>query len=386
MNMTKKVKTLLIVSHVIHYQSDNHLYAYGPYAREIDLWADLFPQVFIAAPLRYTPPPRDCLPFSRKNIHIIPQLERGGNTFRDKAFQIFSLPAMIWGLARAMRHADAIQVRCPGNLGLLGVILAPWFSRFRVAKYAGQWGKYRGEPWLYGFQRFVLRSRWWNAPVLVYSPAFRKNPKIISFFNAVLDEDQIQRARQVAENKQIHTPIRILFVGRLTREKNVHVLLEALSHLKFENQPFTGRIIGDGPYRPELEMLVHNLNLQTEVTFSGSLPIEQVLEQYEWGDILVLASQTEGWPKAILEGMAYGLNCIGSNRGLIPYMLSEGRGYLVEPGKPDQIAEHLLQISRNPEEFRQVSLRASQWASNYSTQKVKEGLRKILTSSWGITF
>ena len=58
-------KRLLIVSHVRHYRHDGQLGAYGPYAREIDIWADLFESVVIAAPLRRVPFPGDCLPFTR---------------------------------------------------------------------------------------------------------------------------------------------------------------------------------------------------------------------------------------------------------------------------------------------------------------------------------
>jgi len=61
---------LLITSHVIHYRHQGRLYAYGPYAREIDQWADLFAEVEIASPCRQQEPPGDCLPFERANISI----------------------------------------------------------------------------------------------------------------------------------------------------------------------------------------------------------------------------------------------------------------------------------------------------------------------------
>src|SRR5437868_4674272 len=152
---------LLIVSHVRHYDHGGKLYAWGPYTREIDIWADLFPQIVIASPVSTLPPPKDCLPFTRSNISMIPIKETGGDDWRAKAAQVFQLPSLIWNLARAMRGMDAIHVRCPGNLGLLGVILAPLFSRFLVAKYAGQWNGYHGEPVANWLQRRLLRSFWW---------------------------------------------------------------------------------------------------------------------------------------------------------------------------------------------------------------------------------
>src|SRR5438874_1443075 len=113
------------------------LFAYGPYAREIDIWADLFPEVVIAAPCRVAAPPADCLRFTRPNIRLSPQREKGGETLRAKLSQIFALPALTLGLVRVIRGADAVHVRCPGNLGLIGAAVAPLFSTRLVAKYAG---------------------------------------------------------------------------------------------------------------------------------------------------------------------------------------------------------------------------------------------------------
>src|SRR5450759_4705273 len=140
--MEKRLQNVIVVSHVVHYCSEGCLFAYGPYAREIDVWADLFPKVVIAAPLRHGSPPADCLAFTRSNISVFPVKETGGQSLKAKLVQVVCLPALIASLCKAMHKADAIHVRCPGNLGLLGVVLAPLFSRRLVAKYAGQWSGY----------------------------------------------------------------------------------------------------------------------------------------------------------------------------------------------------------------------------------------------------
>src|SRR5262249_20594340 len=144
------------------------LYAYAGYAREIDVWAELIPRITIAAPCREEPPAGDCLPLTSDHISVHRVIETGGTTWRKKALQLLSLPVLIWQLHRAMRKAGAILVRCPGTLGLLGVILAPFSSRRLVAKFAGQWTGYPGEPWATRLQRCFLGSRWWRHPVLVY--------------------------------------------------------------------------------------------------------------------------------------------------------------------------------------------------------------------------
>src|ERR1700686_2013386 len=130
---------LLIVSHVTHYACSDGYYAHGPYAREIEIWADLFQEVVIAAPCRDEVPPTDTYRIARSNVRVAPQKEVGGTTWGAKAGLLVALPALIVGLSREMRKANAIHVRCPGNLGLLGTLLAPLFSSRLIAKYAGQW-------------------------------------------------------------------------------------------------------------------------------------------------------------------------------------------------------------------------------------------------------
>jgi hypothetical protein len=73
-------RRLLVVSHVCHYEHDGAIHAYGPYAREIDIWADLFPELVIASPVRRGPPPREALRLERANIRLWPITETGGET------------------------------------------------------------------------------------------------------------------------------------------------------------------------------------------------------------------------------------------------------------------------------------------------------------------
>ena len=67
------MSNILIISHVIHYEWEGRLWAYGPYALEINVWAEIFEKVTIASPLRKVQPPGDCVPFSAANIQIAPQ-------------------------------------------------------------------------------------------------------------------------------------------------------------------------------------------------------------------------------------------------------------------------------------------------------------------------
>jgi len=383
--MARDIRKLLIFSHTTHYRYEDGLFAYGPYAREIDIWADLFPEVLIAAPCRDETPPGDCLPFTRSNIFLRPQKEFGGETLRAKIEILPVLPKVIWQLTKALREADAIHVRCPGNLGLLGAILGPLFSRRLVAKYCGQWNGYSGEPWTVRLQRAILRSRWWQGPVTVYGQWPHQPPNVIPFFTSILTADQIARARlTTADSRRSGDTLRILHVGRLSPAKNVDVLLSAIAQLRAEEVSVDCSIIGDGPQRAALEAQIKDLGINDCVKLVGGLHFQEVLDFYQRANVLVLASETEGWPKAIAEAMAFGLISIGSNRGLVPEMLGEGRGIVISPRDLDGLVSALRQIARSPEKFDSMRTQAAAWAQRYTLEGLRDSLRDLLTKHWGI--
>jgi glycosyltransferase involved in cell wall biosynthesis len=366
---------------VIHYAHGGRLFAYGPYAREIDLWADLFREVRIASPCRTAPPPADCLAFERGNISILPQKEAGGESPAAKLGLIAAVPGMAFRLARAMRDADAIHVRCPGNLGLLGALLAPLFSRRLIAKYAAQWNGGEAEPFSARLQRAILRSSWWKGPVTVYGSWPGSPPHIIPFFTSLLTTEQLERAKASARRPRRGPVVRILYTGRLSRAKNVDVLLRAMAAAGVN---LSATIVGEGPERQSLESLARFLGLSGRVTFTGGVPFDGVLEYLEASDVLVLASETEGWPKSIAEGMAFGLACIGSDVGIVPQMLGEGRGFTVPPRDEAALAGALRHIASSPDLLEPMRHSAAAWAQHYSLEDLRSALGRLMAEWWSI--
>ena len=374
---------LLIVSSTYHYKVGKSLYAYGPYTREIDIWADLFEKVVIAAPLRNYDPPADCIPFTRTNISILPQLETGGVQFRDKLLQILALPIHFWNLSIAMFKVNAIHIRCPGNLGLLGVILAPLFSQYTIAKYAGQWNGFRGAPIAARMQRFILKSWWWrNGLVTVYGDWPGQPRQVVPFFTSMMTAEQMQRGAGVARNKKLTVPVEILYAGRLAPSKGVDILLHSLKVLFNQGLDFKLSIVGDGPERNRLMHMTQGLGLTGHVHFVGAIPYNEVMTWYEKAHILVLPSfHSEGWPKVLAEAMCYGLVCVGTDHGLVPWLL-QNRGVVVRVADIEGLATAIRGIMEDTPGYEKLSKQASAWAQGYSLEKLKEALGNLLAGHW----
>lgn len=377
-----EIRRLVIVSHVPHYRTDGVYRAYRPYAREIDIWADLFPEVVIAAPLRHEPAPGDCLPFTRRNISVDPQREAGGDTLFAKLRQFVLLPAMLIDLAAALRGADAIHVRCPGNLGLLGAALAPLFSRRLVAKYAGQWNGYAGEPIAARLQRVLLASQWWKGPVTVYGEWPDQPAHIVPFFTSMMTDEQVRRAERIATAKEFSTPLRVSFVGALQERKRASALIEAVRLAMNEGVSLQVTLVGDGPERAALERRVAELGLADVTTFTGALPFDEVLRWHEWSQCLVLPSRhSEGWPKAVAEAMAFGALCIAVDHGQLSSML-DTRGVLLRSGTPAEIAQAIVDVARHPARYRAMAQNGALWAGQFSLEGLRRALAQLLSARW----
>jgi glycosyltransferase involved in cell wall biosynthesis len=371
---------LVVVTPVIHFEHEGNLWAYAPYVREMDIWAEFFDKITIAAPCRNEIPPGDCAMFKPGNVTIRPQRQIGGTSLRAKLSYAWWLPWMIWRLALTLRTADAIHVRCPGNLALLGVLLGPLFSSRLVAKYAGQWQDFPGEPPTIRFQRKLLASRWWHGPVTVYGNWPNQPAHVIPFFSSATPQQEMDRGRQWSLTRTFRGTLRVVFIGRLSKEKNVDVVLKAGAKARDLGSRLEFTIIGHGPQRDHLETLARELGIS--VRFTGGVDHGRVLRELESADILTLVSQTEGWPKAIVEAMSFGLVCIGSDRGLIPHMLGEGRGRVVPPGDADALAKVFVEIERNREAALAISGAAAEWAGQFSIERLGGALRDLLESRW----
>jgi glycosyltransferase involved in cell wall biosynthesis len=376
--------TLVVVSHVVHYRSGGALHAYGPYAREIDIWADLFPEVVIAAPCRTTAPTGDCTPFTRPNITMAPLMEAGGDTRAAKMRLALALPAIALGLARTMRRADAIHVRCPGSFGLLGVVLAPLFSRRRVAKYAGQWDGFPGEAWPGRLERFLLRSRWWGSPVVIYGARPGEPDHIVPFFTSMMTTRQVRHAASVACGKHLETPLRVLFSGVLEPRKRVDALLEGARIAADRGLSFELAIVGDGAERDALVRRAEELDVSSRVRFVGAVSFERALEWHEWAHCLVLPSRhSEGWPKVVAEAMTYGVCCIAVAHGHVPAMLHD-RGVLLASGSALEIADALCAVAADTSRYEAMARRGSDWACGYSLEGMRGAIADLLTARWGV--
>lgn len=143
--------------------------------------------------------------------------------------------------------------------------------------------------------------------------------------------------------------IRAVFVGQLIKAKRVDRFLFALARAREMGAAITGMIAGDGPERESAESLAQQLGLLPDrLTFLGECSdVPHLLHE---SDFLVLCSDEEGSPNAILEAMAASLAVIVTPAGDAKTLVQDGvNGFLVNFGDIEGMAERMALLSRSPE-------------------------------------
>ncbi len=154
------------------------------------------------------------------------------------------------------------------------------------------------------------------------------------------------------------------FVGRLTAQKNVPLLLAALKQVP-EAQ---GVIIGDGELRTELETWVRNAGL-SNVQFLGRRP--QAADLMPAFDALCLPSKFEGLGLVLVEAMLRGVFIIGSRAGAIPEILGNGQyGQLFESDDVPALVTAIDLARRDPSHTQIVAQRALEYARHMFSMEV----------------
>jgi glycosyltransferase involved in cell wall biosynthesis len=173
-------------------------------------------------------------------------------------------------------------------------------------------------------------------------------------------------------------PLRIVSMGTLeVLYKGFDVLIDAISACVRNGMAVQLTIVGSGRCRGALEERARERGIENVVRFTGRVPAgAPVREVLDGADLFVLASRTEGLPRAMIEAMARGLPCIGSAVGGIPELL--GPGELVPRGDAATLSLRIEELSKDPNRMSRLSAENLAKAHDYDDSILRCRRRQFL--------
>lgn len=142
----------------------------------------------------------------------------------------------------------------------------------------------------------------------------------------------------------VHTPPRVVFIGRFSPEKNAVAVPKILGELKALD--WKCDMLGDGLEMEEVRRLIDEYGLSSRIRLLGWQEPNRVKETLAQSDILLMPSYREGMPMAALQALSMGLALMLPNKGSCPDMI-RGNGFLLEPGDLDGYTTRLESLLRD---------------------------------------
>lgn len=261
---------------------------------------------------------------------------------------------------------DVFHVAAPGSLGLAGLRAAKRSRRrvigafhTKLAEYAGHMSPRLVSKLTEGFGWGVLKYFYNRCDLILPTTpmmgsyletnGIRKPWKI---FSRGVDSKLFSPRRRKRAKKDEPT---ILYVGRLSEEKNLPMLAQAMSRLWQRGIKFKAKFVGDGPLRGSLETRLPNAE------FLGYLHGEDLANTYANADVFAFPSRTDTFGNVVLEAMASGLPSVVASK--------QGPGEVIRNGQDGVLAESLedfegalLTLIRDEPMRRQMSKNARELA------------------------
>jgi len=198
------------------------------------------------------------------------------------------------------------------------------------------------------------------------------NPIDISAFTPVSDE----RRKKLKEHFQLSDRV-ALYTGRLAPEKNIDVIIRAITLVKKTVPEVNFAVTGHGSARESLEKLVKELHLEKQVKFLGTLHRKEFIKIYQAADIFAIASTAETQSISLMQAMAVGLPVVGVRWLALGEYITEKNGFLVKVGDHKTLAKKIIFLLRHPEKRKALGRGGIKTVKNFSIPKVADQWEEV---------
>ena len=215
--------------------------------------------------------------------------------------------------------------------------------------------------------------------------------RIAGFYDVVdngMYWEGVKRLRAAASEAAESPSHSFLFVGRLSPEKNVGVLLKAWANYRKNGGTWSLVLAGDGPERIALQELAKASGYESEVVITGLKSSVELLPYYASASCFVLPSTREPWGLVVNEAMASGLPVLVSNRcGCAQDLVVPGsNGFVFNPASMDELTSCMHQMEAlSPEDRSSMGARSHQIVQAYSPESFGREVAHIVTSASGVS-
>jgi glycosyltransferase involved in cell wall biosynthesis len=180
------------------------------------------------------------------------------------------------------------------------------------------------------------------------------------------------------ERKALARPLKIVHVANLNAIKDQATLVRAFALLRSRMEAKL-RVVGGDFMNGTVHSLAERLGLSNDVEFTGPVRFAEVPGHYQWADMFVLTSLSEGQNSALTEAISCGLLAVSTRVGLAADLGDDG-AVLVDRRNPGELAAKIQDVANDPAGWRRRVERAHSWATSHTLEWTVDRLTDVLTT------
>lgn len=182
-------------------------------------------------------------------------------------------------------------------------------------------------------------------------------------------------------NANIVDPIRLLFLGRINKDKGVFDLMQAIQENKIKYRNKIKLYIGGEGESKKLLTYIDQEKLNNIVEYIGWVDNEKKNEIFSQSHIYILPSYYEGLPMSILEAMSYGMPIISTNVGGIPEIVKQDyNGWIIDAGNLKALQKAIDFFIDYPDKIKNYGENSLKLVESYISERVLEQLKECYSS------
>ncbi|WP_232817851.1 glycosyltransferase family 4 protein [Winogradskyella tangerina] len=375
-------KKLAIFTLVVHKKKDGQYYGYAPYVSEMNMWTSHFDEVIVVGPLSSsTNLEKIDLNYSHGNLSLVEVPVFHIKSFLGVLKLVASLPGMFFKMYKVMRKADYFHFRCPSNVSAVAAVVQIFFPKKpKSTKYAGNWDPNSNQPIGYRFQKRLLANRLLtkNMKVLVYGEWPNQSKSVVPFMSATYRDNE----KLTFQKRDYTQRLKFVFIGAMVVGKRPLLTVKIIEALRLQGFDAELHMFGDGDLMDEVKQYVEDNQLSDAIEIYGNRNKETVKDCIQDAHFTILPSKSEGWPKAIAEGMFFGAIPVSTRISCLPWILNEGeRGILISDELDEAVDLISTELRKGNEYLNAMAEKSLNWAQQYTLDRLEQEIEKVVTSN-----
>ena len=284
-------------------------------------------------------------------------------------------------------RVDIIEFQTPGPVAVMGLWVAKIVGIRTLSHYRTDILTYskllvKNKPGVWGINTWTILTTRLAGQVIVPSQAYAE--KIHEEMNIPLS--QIVKLPRGVDLSHFHpdkknlrawekfnlpkSSIKLLYVGRISFEKNLALFTETFPKILQRNPDITLTVVGGGPY---CETLKENLAHTGKAFFPGILQGDDLTSLIASADIFVFPSNTDTFGNSVIEALASGVPCITSNQGGPQEIIENGLcGFVFDAHSPQDFINKVLLLAQDQEKLAAFKLRSRERALQFTYDRSAE--------------